>query len=239
MNAPAMRCSPSRPLIWGSTGSRSSSSSASSPPEVSVAYRFALAAVLLAAWCVATRPLARVPGAHAAVARGAGRDDVRAQLRRRLPLPSGYVDIGTGGRAVLDDRVHDADRNADRFRHADGAARGDRRGAGRRGRRAAVPAGASSRPAKAATPRSASPTGSAATLIAAVGNIVAMRLQRDDIPMFPATAWGMVYGALTAALVARSGVPRGRSTRACLRRGRSRTSRVRQHRRVRRLLHCC
>jgi drug/metabolite transporter (DMT)-like permease len=40
------------------------------------------------------------------------------------------------------------------------------------------------------------------TAIATIGNLVAMRNQRAGIPTFPGTAWGMAYGALTAALVA-------------------------------------
>jgi drug/metabolite transporter (DMT)-like permease len=41
-----------------------------------------------------------------------------------------------------------------------------------------------------------------ATAIAAVGNLVSMQLHRDRVPLFAGTAWGMAYGALTAALVA-------------------------------------
>lgn len=47
-----------------------------------------------------------------------------------------------------------------------------------------------------------------ATTLAAIGNIVSMRLQRDNVPVFTGTTWGMAYGALTAAIVATlSGVP--------------------------------
>lgn len=41
-----------------------------------------------------------------------------------------------------------------------------------------------------------------ATLIACGGNLIAMRNHKAGIPTFPGTAWGMAYGALSAALVA-------------------------------------
>ncbi len=44
--------------------------------------------------------------------------------------------------------------------------------------------------------------GIGATLIASVGNIIAMRNHNAGVPTFPATVWGMTYGALTAALAA-------------------------------------
>jgi len=40
------------------------------------------------------------------------------------------------------------------------------------------------------------------TAFACVGNLVAMRNNRAGIPTLPGTAWGMLYGALTAAIVA-------------------------------------
>lgn len=41
-----------------------------------------------------------------------------------------------------------------------------------------------------------------ATVIAAIGNLITMRLQREKVPVFTGTAWGMAYGALTAAFCA-------------------------------------
>ena len=41
-----------------------------------------------------------------------------------------------------------------------------------------------------------------ATLIAAIGNLITMRLQRDQVPVFTGPALGMAYGAITAALAA-------------------------------------
>ena len=41
-----------------------------------------------------------------------------------------------------------------------------------------------------------------ATVIAAIGNLITMRLQREKVPVFTGTAWGMAYGALTAAICA-------------------------------------
>jgi drug/metabolite transporter (DMT)-like permease len=48
----------------------------------------------------------------------------------------------------------------------------------------------------------------ASTAIAAGGNLVTVRMQRDALPVFPSTAWGMAYGALCSAIVATfAGVP--------------------------------
>jgi len=41
-----------------------------------------------------------------------------------------------------------------------------------------------------------------ATAIATIGNMVAVRNYKIGLPTFPATTWGMAYGALTAAIVA-------------------------------------
>ena len=43
------------------------------------------------------------------------------------------------------------------------------------------------------------------TVIAAIGNLVTVRLQRDKVPTLSGTAWGMGYGALTAAAIAWTG----------------------------------
>ena len=43
------------------------------------------------------------------------------------------------------------------------------------------------------------------TVIAAIGNLVTVRLQRDQVPTLSGTAWGMGYGALTAAAIAWTG----------------------------------
>ncbi len=39
-------------------------------------------------------------------------------------------------------------------------------------------------------------------MIAALGNLVSMRMQRDQLPVLSSTAWGMAYGALAVAIVA-------------------------------------
>ena len=47
-----------------------------------------------------------------------------------------------------------------------------------------------------------------ATAIATVGNLIAVRNHKARLPTFPATAWGMAYGSMTAAVVAViTGVP--------------------------------
>jgi len=48
----------------------------------------------------------------------------------------------------------------------------------------------------------------AGTALATGGNLIAVRNHARDLPVFPTTAWGMFYGALVAALVAiAQGVP--------------------------------
>jgi drug/metabolite transporter (DMT)-like permease len=47
--------------------------------------------------------------------------------------------------------------------------------------------------------------GLGATLLATCGNLVTMRMQRQHLPILETTAWGMGYGALIAAIVATSG----------------------------------
>src|SRR6185369_5970575 len=48
----------------------------------------------------------------------------------------------------------------------------------------------------------------AGTVIATVGNLIAVRNHNAGLPTFPATAWGMAYGTLTAVLAAAAtGVP--------------------------------
>ena len=44
--------------------------------------------------------------------------------------------------------------------------------------------------------------GLGATVLASAGNFAAMRNQRDGVPVLTGTAWGMAYGALVAALLA-------------------------------------
>jgi drug/metabolite transporter (DMT)-like permease len=43
------------------------------------------------------------------------------------------------------------------------------------------------------------------TVIAAIGNLVTVRLQSDQVPTMSGTAWGMSYGALTATVIASIG----------------------------------
>src|SRR5487761_2548824 len=103
--------------VWGSTWLAIKFQLGVVAPEISVAYRFALAAVLLAAWWMATGRLLRFSG--------------RA-LR----------DVGSRRGPVLDHRIHESDRRPPAVRHT-----ADGEDAGRRGtwgirRGAAVCAGA-------------------------------------------------------------------------------------------------
>ena len=40
-----------------------------------------------------------------------------------------------------------------------------------------------------------------ATLLATLGNLVSVRMHRLGLPIFPSTAWGMIYGALVSAAI--------------------------------------
>ena len=78
--------------------------------------------------------------------------------------------------------------------------------------------------------------GLASPVIARGGNLVAVRNQRDGLPLLPSTAWGMAYGALAVAVVAgAAGAPWTFDPRAPYVLSLALPRRVRQHRRVRRL----
>ena len=93
-------------LIWGSTWYAIKFQLGVVSPDVSVAYRFALAALLLGAWCVVTgRSLRFDVRTHAFIAlQGVmlfGFNYVARLLGRAVR------DVGPRGGAVLDDRVHE------------------------------------------------------------------------------------------------------------------------------------
>ena len=187
-------------LIWGSTWLGIKFQLGVVSPEVSVAYRFALAALLLGAWCAATgRSLRFGQRAHAFIA-----------LQGILLFGLNYVAVywaeryATSGLvAVLFSTIVFMNPIGARWlfgttltlrtliaavlgvigiallflpelteaRHGGNAALGIALGLG-------------------------------ATVIAAGGNLAAMRNQRDAIPVLTGTAWGMAYGALAAAVIA-------------------------------------
>ena len=187
-------------LIWGSTWFAIKFQLGVVPPEVSVAYRFALAALILAAWCAATgRSLALPRRAHAWMALQGltmfGLNYV-AVYEAEQRLASGLVAVvfativfmtPFGARAAFGTPVA--------ARTLAGAVLGvagiallflpELRAAGEGGANALGLAFAIASPA-----------------IAALGNLVSMRMQRDQLPVLSSTAWGMGYGALAVAVVA-------------------------------------
>jgi drug/metabolite transporter (DMT)-like permease len=170
------------------------------PPEVSVVYRFALAGVLIAAWCAATRrSLAFSRTDHAWLAAwGAtffGLNYVGVYYAEQY-VSSGLVAVvfativfmsAVGMRLVFGTPL------TPRMLLAATLGVGgvtllflpELREAGRGGS-AALGIGCAL----------------AATAIAAAGNLVAVRNHRRGLPVFPTTAWGMLYGAGVAAIVA-------------------------------------
>jgi drug/metabolite transporter (DMT)-like permease len=186
--------------IWGSTWLAIKFQLGIVPPEASVAYRFALAAVILAAWCYARGRSLRFPArTHAWIAaQGAtffGLNYVGVYVAERY-VTSGLVAVVFSTivfMTPIGTRIAFGTPIAPRV--AIGATLGvagvallflpELRAAGEGGDAALGIAFAFG-----------------ATLIAAIGNLITMRLQRDNVPVFTGTAWGMAYGALTAALVA-------------------------------------
>jgi drug/metabolite transporter (DMT)-like permease len=187
-------------LIWGSTWLAIKFQLGAVAPEVSVAWRFALAALLLGAWCAASgRSLRFGARSHAFIA-----------LQGALLFGLNYVGVywaeryaASGLVAVLFSTIV--------FMNPIGA-------------RLLFGAALTLRTLVAATlgvlgvallfvPElsQASHGGNAAlgivlglgaTAIATGGNLAAMRNQRAGLPVLPSAAWGMAYGALTAAAAA-------------------------------------
>jgi drug/metabolite transporter (DMT)-like permease len=192
--------------IWGSTWLAITWQFGAVAPEVSVAYRFALGSLILAVWCVATGASLRFPWREHRylVAFGAtmfGLNYVAVYWAERH-VASGLVAVvfstivfmnPVGMRLVFGAPL--------RPRTLVAAALGvagvallflPELDAARHGGSAALGV----------------LFALAATAIASVGNLVAIRNHNAGLPTFPATAWGMLYGALVAALVATfAGVP--------------------------------
>jgi drug/metabolite transporter (DMT)-like permease len=186
--------------IWGSTWLAITFQLGGIAPEASVAYRFALASLLLAAGCAATgRSLRFSARAHALfVAQGAllfGLNYV-AVYRAEQHVASGLVAVLFSTivfMSLIGTRL--AFGTPIRARALAGALLGvagvallflPELGAARAGGDAA--AGVA--------------FGLGATVLATGGNLVSMRMQQRRLPIFETTAWGMAYGALVAAVVA-------------------------------------
>lgn len=187
-------------LIWGSTWLAITWQLGVVPPEVSVAYRFALAAAILAAWCVATGRSLRFPAREHAIlaALGAtffGLNYVSIYWAERF-VTSGLVAVvfstivfmtPVGMRIVYGMPL--------KLRTLVAATLGvsgvallflPELDAARHGGAAAAGIGFAL----------------LGTVFATIGNVIAVRNHRANLPIFPTTVWGMAYGALAAALVA-------------------------------------
>jgi len=187
-------------LIWGSTWLGIKYQLGVVAPEVSVAYRFALAAVIVAIWCLATgRSLSFSPSQHVFIA-----------LQGVLLFGLNYVGVywaeqyATSGLvAVLFSTIV--------FMNPIGARIAFGTPLAMRTFIAAIVGVAGVTlmflPEIAAARRGSDAAlgiviGIVATAIASCGNIVAVRNQRAGIEVFSGIAWGMGYGAATAALAA-------------------------------------
>jgi drug/metabolite transporter (DMT)-like permease len=187
-------------LIWGSTWLAITWQLGFVPPEVSVAYRFALAAAILAAWCVATRRSLRFPlrehGVLAALgAMFFGLNYVSIYWAERY-VASGLV-------AVVFSTIVFMSPVGMRFAYGTPLTLRTL---------LAATLGVSGVALLFLPELDAARHGGAAaagigfallgTAFAAAGNIIAVRNHRANLPIFPTTVWGMAYGALVAALVA-------------------------------------
>jgi len=190
-------------LIWGSTWFAIKFQLGVVAPQVSVAYRFALAALILAAWCAATgRSLALPRRAHYWMAL----QGVTFFGLNYVAVYEAEERIASGLVAVAFSTIVFMTPFGARFafgtplaaRTLTGATLGvagiallflpELRAAGQGGANAVGLALAIASPA-----------------IAAIGNLVSMRMQRDQLPVLTSTAWGMGYGALAVAAVAAAG----------------------------------
>ena len=187
-------------LIWGSTWLAIKYQLGVVAPEISVAYRFLLAAVILAAWCALTgRSLRFTPRQHRLIA-----------LQGALMFGLNYVGVywaeeyATSGLvAVLFSTIV--------FMNPIGArlAFGTPLHARTLGAAALGVAGVAllflPEITQAGTGGSATLGilyGLVATVFASAGNLAAVRNQRASIPVLTGTAWGMLYGAFVSAAVA-------------------------------------
>jgi drug/metabolite transporter (DMT)-like permease len=185
-------------LIWGSTWLAITFQLGSVAAEASVVYRFALAALMLAAWCLATGRSLRFPAAQHAwfASQGAllfglnylcvywaeqhiasGLVAVLFSLIVFLNLVGVRVFFATpvNRRTVLGAALGVTGVTLLFWRELAGMQTDALRGI---------------------------LFGLAATVFASGGNLLAVRNQRRGIPLLPGVAWGMTYGTLTIALVA-------------------------------------
>jgi drug/metabolite transporter (DMT)-like permease len=187
-------------LIWGSTWLAITYQLGVVAPEISVAYRFALGSAILAAWCLAARLPLRFPRREHGIlaAFGAtlfGLNYIGVYIAERY-VASGLVAVvfstivfmnPIGMQIVYGERVT--------LRMLVAAALGVTGVA-----LLFLPEIKAARYGGSAALGIAYAFG--ATAIACVGNLIAVRNHKAGLPTFSSTAWGMAYGALTAAIVA-------------------------------------
>jgi drug/metabolite transporter (DMT)-like permease len=185
-------------LIWGSTWLAIKYQLGSVAPEASVAYRFALAALLLAAWCSATGKSLRFrPAQHAFIA-----------LQGALLFGLNYVGVywaeqhATSGLvAVLFSTIVFMSPIGARFAFGTPLATRTLVAAALGVTGVALlflPELIEARAGGDAALGIA--YGLGATAIATAGNLVAVRNQRRGLAVLPSTAWGMLYGGIVAAV---------------------------------------
>jgi len=187
-------------LVWGSTWLAITFQLGSVAPEVSVAYRFGLAALVLSLWCATTgRSLRFTRAEHLGIA-------AQGTLMFGLNYVGVYqaeAYVASGLVAVLFSTIVFMNLVASRLlfrtpltaRMLVGAACGVGGVA-----LLFLPELAAARQGGAAALGIA--YGLGATLLACVANMLAVANQKRGIPVFAGTAWGMAYGAATAAAVA-------------------------------------
>ena len=187
-------------LIWGSTWLAITFQLGVVEPEVSVVYRFALAALLLFVWCAARGQRLQVqPRTHTWLAlQGStlfGLNYVGVYIAEQY-VASGLVAVAFSTLVFIVPILS---------RLAFGTPVPPRVALG------AVIGVCGVASLFLPELRAASVGGTAAigvafalgsTVIAAIGNLVTVRLQSDKVPTLSGTAWGMGYGALTAAAIA-------------------------------------
>jgi drug/metabolite transporter (DMT)-like permease len=186
-------------LIWGSTWLVITVQLGSIAPEASVAYRFALAALVLAAWCRATgRKLRFTRAEHAGIA-------AQGSLMFGINYIAVYwaeQHVASGLVAVVFSTIVVMNLVASHFLF--GTPLGARALAGASLGVGGVallflPALAAARSGDGAVLGIGWALG--ATLLACGANMLAVRNQRRGIPVLTGTAWGMAYGALAAVAV--------------------------------------
>ncbi len=185
-------------LIWGSTWFAITFQLGAVAPEVSVVYRFALAALFLAGWCIVTGRSLRLPLRQHAWMAAQGTLlfglNYLAVYKAELYIASGLVAVlfslvvffnllgvriffaAAINRRALLGAILGVSGVTLLFWRAFGQNHGDALHG------IAVAAGA--------------------TVLASGGNLLAVRNQRHGIPLLPNVTWGMAYGALAIALVA-------------------------------------